>query len=291
MKVLRRRPLGSVAMFLFSILFAPLSVVHADSSTQLPNAASAEQNADMDLLASQLVEKLKHAGIKIVAVRRFFGTKTSRPLADTLSDELISAFAKTSGDIHILDQAELVKALEEKKWMAIDLHDPLVFNSIAVSLGADAVIHGTLRADGKFVQLLLKAENVSTEKKIAEVNAKVLLPQGVDNSPDSPVQDPVTGPYLPGFGGVTAPTCTYCPQPEFSSEARQKKISRAQDVFRVTVRSDGRLADIRVLQPAGYGLDENSATVLLRWQLSPARLVDGTAVPCRINIEVTYDHK
>jgi len=288
MKVLHLRPLGSVVLLLFSIMLAQRSVVRADSSPQPANSSATEQNADMDLLASQLVEKLKLADIKTVAFSRFYGKKAGRPLADALSDNFISAFAKTTGDIHILGRADLVKASEEKKWMAIDLDDSLVFHSIAGSLGANAVIHGTLKVDGKFVQLSLKAVNASTEKKIAEVNAKILVPQGVDNSPDSPVQDPVTGVYLPGLGGVTVPACTYCPQPEFSSESRKKHVWEAKNVFRITVRSDGRVADIRLVTPAGYGLDENSAAALQHWQLSPARLPNGTPVPSRLDVETSY---
>ena len=172
--------------------------------------------------------------------------------------------------------------------MAIDLDDPLVFSSIAVSLGADAVIHGTLKVDGKFVQLSLKAINASTEKKIAEVNAKTLVLPRVDNSPDGPVQDSVTGVYLPGFGGVTLPARTYCPQPEFSSESRKKHVWEAKNVFRITVRSDGRVADIRLVTPAGYGLDENSVAALQHWLLYPARLPNGTPVPSRLDVETSY---
>ena len=74
----------------------------------------------MDLLASRLVEKLKHSGIKTVAVSRFYGKKIGRSIEYKLSEDFTSAFTKTAGDIRILDQASLVKALQEKRWMAID---------------------------------------------------------------------------------------------------------------------------------------------------------------------------
>ena len=89
-------------------------------------------------------------------------------------------------------------------------------------------------------------------------------------------------------GGVTAPTCKYCPNPEFSSEARQKNIREAKNVFHLTVRSDGRPADIRLVQPAGYGLDENSLAALQKWQFSPAHLPNGTPVSSRIDVEVAF---
>ena len=102
-------------------MLAQRSVVRADSSPQPLNSSAAEQKADMDLLASQLVEKLKHADIKTVALSRFYGKKAGRPLADALSGNFISAFAKTTGDIHILDRAELVKGIGRRE---VDGHRP-----------------------------------------------------------------------------------------------------------------------------------------------------------------------
>jgi TonB family protein len=290
MKVPHLRPLSSVALLLFSGLLAPRSVVSADGSAQPRNSASSEQNADMELLASRLVENLKHADVKAVAVSPFYGKKIGRSLAYKLSDNFTLAFAKAAGDIHFLDRAGLVKALQEKSWMAIDLDDLLVFRSIAVASGADAVIQGSLKLDGKFLEFSIKAVNPSTEKKIAEVKAKILAPQGMDDPPDAPVQDPVTGVYLAGVGGVTAPSCKVCPEPEFSAESRQKQVWEAKNVFRLTIRSDGSPADLRLVTPAGYGLDENSLAALRHWQFSPAHLPNGTAVPSRIDIEVSYHH-
>jgi TonB family protein len=290
MKVRCLRSLSSVVLLLFSATLAQRSVVRADSSAQPRNAADGEQNPDMDLLASRLVEKLKHADIKAVAVSRFYNEKKTghRSLTFQLSDSFASALAKTTADIHIVTRARMVQASEEKKWMSIDLDDSLVFRSIAVASGADAVIQGTFKLDGKFVQLSLKVINLSTEKKIAEVKTKILGPQGMDDSPDGPVQDPVTGVYLSGVGGVTAPTCTHCPEPQFSSEARIKNISEAKNVFRITILADGRPTDIRLVEAAGYGLDENSAAALQHWKFSPARLPNGTAVSSRVDIEVSY---
>jgi len=265
------------------------SVIRAKSSPQPRGASGAEQDDDMDLLASRLVEKLKTSNIKTIAIRPFHGSKPSEhSLGYRLTDSFTSALAKSASDIHIVDRGELVHALEERKWMAIDLDVSEVFSSVAGALGADAVISGKLKVGGNVLELSLEAVNLSTEKNIAELKANILMPQGIDGSLDVPVRDPVTGVYVAGVGGVTAPTCNYCPQPEYSPEARRKQIRKVADTFRITVRADGRVADIRLLKPAGSGLDENSAAVLQRWEMSPARLVDRTAVPSRVNVEVTY---
>jgi TonB family protein len=287
-KFQRLRPLGSAAVLFFSIIFAQSSVVRAASWLRSP--AGSEQNPEMDLLASRVLEKLKKANIKTVAVSRFSEGKKfgHRPLSAELSDTFTSSLASIAGDIHIFDRTRISQASLQKKWISIDTEDSLVFRSVAFASGAEAVIQGTFKLDGKFVELSLKVVNSATDKKITEVKAKVLAPQVQEASPDAPLQDPVTGVYQSGIGGVTAPTCTYCPNPEFSSEARQKNIREAKNVFRITVRSDGRPADIRLVQPAGYGLDENSAAALQHWKFSPARLPNGTPVSSRVNVEIAF---
>jgi len=136
--------------------------------------------------------------------------------------------------------------------------------------------------------LSLKVVTTSTEKVIAEVKAKVLMPQVPDDPPEVPAQDAVTGDYLPLVAGVNAPAGNYCPAPKFSLESRQAQILGAQSTFRITVRSDGRPADIRLLLPAGHGLDENALTALQHWQFAPARLPNGTPVSSRIDIEIKF---
>lgn len=279
-------------MLLFSLVLTGTPIVRANCSEQPRSASGTEQDSDIDLLASRLVEKLKTSNIKSVAIRPFHdGRPGDRWLGYQLSDSFTLALAKTASDIHIVDRTELLRALGGREWMAIDLDQQEVFRSVAVALGVDAVISGKFRVGGQLLELSLEAVNLSTEKNVAELKADILVAQSIDEALDVPVRDPATGVYLAGVGGVTAPSCTYCPQPEYSPEARRKQIRRAADTFRITVRSDGRVADIRLLKPAGYGLDENSAAAVKRWHLSPARLPDGTAVPSRINVEVTYDHK
>jgi hypothetical protein len=57
--------------------------------------------------------------------------------------------------------------------MSIDILDPLVFRSVAFASGADALLRGTFKLEGKFVELSLKIVTTSTEKVI-EVKTKVL---------------------------------------------------------------------------------------------------------------------
>jgi hypothetical protein len=92
-------------------------------SSNRPTPA-AEQSGNMDLLASQLLEKLRNANTKTVAVRFLHGAKVNdRSLGYELTDSFTAALVKSAGDIHILDRPHLVQVLEERKWMAIDFEE------------------------------------------------------------------------------------------------------------------------------------------------------------------------
>jgi hypothetical protein len=130
----------------------------------------------------------------------------------------------------------MLEASQQRKWMSIDILDPLVFRTVAFASGANGVIQGTFKLDGNLVELSLKVVSPSTEKKIAEVRAKILMPEVPDDPPEVPAQDPVTGVYASAVGGVTAPTCKYCSAPEFSPESWQEHIE-AQSTFRITFRT------------------------------------------------------
>ena len=92
------------------------------------------------------------------------------------------------------------------------------------------------------------------------------------------------GPYRPG---VTLPTCVYCPDPQYTDEAREAKV-QGRVMLRVLVGADGRASQIQIAQGIGTGLDERAVQSVRSWKFTPAR--DGTrrAVPAWITIEIIF---
>jgi hypothetical protein len=121
------------------------SVADAHNFLQLSSSAGAEKIADMDELASRVLEKLKKAHIKGIAVTPFSLEKIGghRTLSYQLSDSFAATLASIAGDIHVLDRAYMLQALQKQQWMSTDIPDPLVFRSVAFASGADALLHGT----------------------------------------------------------------------------------------------------------------------------------------------------
>src|SRR5712692_2628676 len=70
--------------------------------------------------------------------------------------------------------------------------------------------------------------------------------------------------------GVTAPKVTDEPDPNYTEEARKAKLT-GDCVFWIVVNKAGKVENVEVLRPIGWGLDESAAQTLGRWSFEPAK--------------------
>jgi TonB family protein len=85
---------------------------------------------------------------------------------------------------------------------------------------------------------------------------------------------------------LTMPHATFAPNPEYTEQARKKKI-KGTVVLSLTVTVDGTTRDIKVVKGVGYGLDEKAVEAVSRWKFSPA-LKDGQSIEKEISVEVAF---
>ena len=95
------------------------------------------------------------------------------------------------------------------------------------------------------------------------------------------------GTYRSGVGGVGYPTCVYCPDPEYTREARARHLEGVV-ILQVTVTPDGQAADIKVVKAIDPGLTQKAIEAISRWRFKPARRADGEAVPVMVPIEMNF---
>lgn len=93
------------------------------------------------------------------------------------------------------------------------------------------------------------------------------------------------GAYSVG-GGISAPIPIYKPEPAYSEEARKAKF-QGTVVLWIVVDVAGQVTDVRVVKPLGLGLDEKATEAVRTWKFKPA-LRNGTPVPVRVSVEVTF---
>jgi protein TonB len=87
--------------------------------------------------------------------------------------------------------------------------------------------------------------------------------------------------------GVTLPSCAYCPDPQYTDEAREAKL-QGKVTLRVLVGADGRAAQIRLVQGIGLGLDERAEQAIRGWKFVPAHDAAHRAVADWVTVEAVF---
>ncbi|HUK31451.1 MAG TPA: energy transducer TonB [Candidatus Acidoferrum sp.] len=111
---------------------------------------------------------------------------------------------------------------------------------------------------------------------IIEAAQQPQIPPLAQQAPASPART------LPG-----QPTCIYCPRPDYSREAREKKIEG--DVWlEALVTADGRAKEIKVTKSLGHGLDEEAIKAIKKWKFHPAVNAEGKPINAWTVIQVQF---
>ena len=86
--------------------------------------------------------------------------------------------------------------------------------------------------------------------------------------------------------GVVAPKPVYTPDPDYSTEARNKKY-QGTITLNVVVDKAGKVSRISITNPLGMGLDEQAVEKLETWRFQPATR-DGEPVAVELSVEVSF---
>jgi TonB family protein len=114
-------------------------------------------------------------------------------------------------------------------------------------------------------------------------------------------QSPSKSPASPQSGSSTDPrnaeddskarahslACSYMPNPPYTKEAKAAKFQGAVRVD-VIIRPEGNLTDLRIMNPAGMGLDESVLQTLKTWKCKAAIGPEGKPLPTRVTIEINF---
>ncbi len=95
------------------------------------------------------------------------------------------------------------------------------------------------------------------------------------------------GAFRAGTGGVGYPSCLYCPEPQYSEDARKAKW-QGTVVLQVVITPDGRATEIKVVKGPGLGLEDKAIEAVRNWRFKPALGPNGKPVATLTPIEVTF---
>jgi protein TonB len=95
------------------------------------------------------------------------------------------------------------------------------------------------------------------------------------------------GVFRPGTGGVGYPSCIYCPEPQYSEDARKAKY-QGTVVLQAVIGPDGRATNIEVVKGPGLGLEEKALESVRTWRFKAAVGPNGRPVATVTLLEITF---
>lgn len=97
----------------------------------------------------------------------------------------------------------------------------------------------------------------------------------------------VKGPFQPGVDGITFPSCSFCPDPEYPKEAKANAIEGTV-TLRVIIQPNGRATDIQIVKSLRADLDQSAVQAVSRWRFNPALGPSGNPVSVIVPVEITF---
>jgi TonB family protein len=256
-----------------------------------------EQNRliGFDAMAHELGAELVKAGKRKVIVVDFRGPdKYWSPFADWLADQFSLALKTATSSLRVVDRAKL----EELEPIEVD-ESSVCASTIraALELGVDTIVEGTYRPAENGVGVSLNAHPVIGPgnggcvwtSPISTVGGKIPFTSEVGSTVYLPLDAlwPANKKFTSGEQGVGYPSCIYCPNPQYSSEAHKARLEGTV-VLLAVINADGRATQIRIAKSLGSGLDEKAIEALKEWKFKPATDADGRSVPVFTPIELVF---
>ncbi len=85
---------------------------------------------------------------------------------------------------------------------------------------------------------------------------------------------------------ITPPRLSEVASPEYTAEAKEKKIEGPVTVA-IVVDTKGDVVDAKVVKGLGYGLDENAILAVKEWKYKPAEK-DGVPIAVKMEVQVDF---
>jgi TonB family protein len=268
--------------------FIPRMIVALAASLLILSPASPNAERDRKNAAKSLAKEIEQAQFHKVYVPDFLdpsGTRTEKGcfFASTFSTNL----AKDSRNFEVVNRIRAQKQLDELHISPQDLQQPELLSKAALALGADAVLVGTATISATDAKLFLSLREAATSKEVHSMDYhEKLEPEFESRFPA--IEDASTHVfYFPGLDGVSPPKCIYCPDPDFSDEARQNRIEGSVKMS-VILNEKGAITDVRVMESPDNSLARQAVNILKKWRLEPSHDPEGNPIAVRVVIKIIF---
>jgi TonB family protein len=281
------------------LVLAPLSVAHS----QTPSSVA----SGMGAIAHQLADKLKDFDKKGVLVLDMSTPEYPwLPFGSSLADQFSPALAKSDHELEVVDRFRLKAALDAQHLSPKDEFDMKDAIALAKSLGANTLILGSFGAAengvGVTVFPIRVSDNGIPQQRTFTtdlVRGKIALTREIAALLEVPLDSlrPKDGIDKAGVGGVGVPFCLKCAPPsprspgiDIQGLAREKR-NGGNVTLDFVVTAEGRVSQVTVAHPIGFGIEEQYGKTMKDWEYKPALDADDKPVPVRVQVrtELNFD--
>jgi TonB family protein len=288
--------LASLALSAFALLIGVSPI--AQPAPQTPSPDQTQINSLADRLAHDIHSKhLKHHESPKVLVTDFLNDQNLPNLfGQRVADALSAALQPRLPAAQLIPRKNFQDRLVADALSLKDLKNKDAVEWYTSQVGANLVVTGHFSApkDNHTSTLELELTDISEEEQLASIRADLTLPPDgakvLALPGDWPTPPPErlchTGANYRYPPGTSFPRCVYCPPPSYTDAARRHKLD-ALVVLLVQIDEQGHPTSAVVVSGAPYGLSDQAAKAVLRWQLSPATKDNQPVATCTA-VEVAF---
>ncbi len=255
------------------------------------------QQADLDALAAKVAQRISEQNKTVVVVVDFTLAGVEHPLGAALTREFGAALRRAAPALKFVDAETLTQSAPNLGFLPMDLNNPLAAQAIALEAGAEVSVAGVLTSDGRRSSLGIHITDLKAEgdpfkprlgAEIATIQMPITLTPDWEQLRKQPVPEQENGVYrVRASSTFSRPVCEKCPNAEYTKLARARSTEGIVSLL-LTVTPEGETRDIAVLKRVGDGLTDAAVEAVKKWKFKPARLRNGTVIPARVKIDVTF---
>lgn len=260
-----------------------------------PLFVSAVANPSIGSLAGSLTSECAKSGSRSIVIFDLRDQDGNRLVFGAWLADQISIMADVdSSPVKIVERSRLAKMIADLHVSPINALTSEVKTKVAVSLGADTYIDGSIGAFKSVIGVTLVATSttrVSPSDSTWKVMVTGSIPVDGDVSAhlDVPLESlrPRDGIFRAGHAGVTVPYCAWCPSPRFSVDAISPHHA-GTILLDAVISPQGDPVGLAVVRSVDAELDKQVIKAVRRWKFKPALDPDGIPITVKMPIGVKF---
>lgn len=278
----------------------------ASAQSELPPLAlKPEQDSKLHELLAKTLQNVQKAGCKKNASCKILVMNFTDAKGNTSNFGMRLAQRLSYDAVFHLSGAQTVSYDDLRAYLIKEripshlLVDPLAESWLAREFTADTTLVGQISQDGSKLSIelqLVGAKNgPKSSKEKTEISYVAEPSELAPAEPYGPMPDfVINGERIEKLATtdlgerytMTAPHCTYKPDPPYTEAARQAKV-QGHIVLQVALSKDGQILDVRPLVGAPFGLNRVSTDTVQTWKCNPATQ-NGAQITVLVPVEITF---